>query len=45
MTSPENIAFRSALTVIESVEPGVASAIAAELDSQRRQLKLIASEN
>ncbi|MFL6205924.1 MAG: glycine hydroxymethyltransferase [Acidimicrobiales bacterium] len=45
MTSPEADAFRSALAVIDSVEPRVASAISAELDSQRRQLKLVASEN
>ena len=45
MPSPEADAFRSALAVIDSVEPRVASAISAELDSQRRQLKLIASEN
>jgi len=39
------IAYRSALEVIAASEPDVAEAIAAELASQRRQLKLIASEN
>src|ERR671927_1563427 len=38
-------AYRSALAVIESVEPGVAGAIRAELADQRGSLKLIASEN
>src|SRR6202035_3151370 len=47
MSSPstESTAFRSALDVVRSVEPGVADAIAAELASQRASLKLIASEN
>jgi glycine hydroxymethyltransferase len=47
MSSPstESAAFRSALDVVRSVEPGVADAIAAELASQRSSLKLIASEN
>ena len=45
MTTPEATAFQSALTVIGSAEPRVAAAIAAELDNQRKQLKLIASEN
>ena len=47
MSSPstESDAFRSALDVVRSVEPGVADAIAAELASQRASLKLIASEN
>jgi glycine hydroxymethyltransferase len=47
MQSPnaESVAYRSALEVIRSVEPGVADAIAAELASQRESLKLIASEN
>ena len=47
MSSPstESAAFRSALEVVRSVEPGVADAIAAELASQRASLKLIASEN
>src|SRR3954471_10643490 len=38
-------AYRSALQVIESVEPTVAGAIRAELADQRGSLKLIASEN
>src|ERR1700727_504647 len=47
MSSPstESAAFRSALDVVRSVEPGVADAIAAELASQRASLKRIASEN
>jgi glycine hydroxymethyltransferase len=43
--SPESVAFRAALDVVRAAEPGVADAIAAELASQREQLKLIASEN
>ncbi len=43
--SPEQIAFESAIAVVASVEPRVAQAIRAELHSQRRQLKLVASEN
>jgi glycine hydroxymethyltransferase len=39
------IAYRSALEVISAAEPNVADAIVGELESQRRQLKLIASEN
>ena len=38
-------AYRSALEVISAAEPDVAAAIVGELESQRRQLKLIASEN
>src|SRR3954471_22090601 len=38
-------AYRSALQVIESVEPTVAGAIRSELADQRGSLKLIASEN
>jgi len=38
-------AYRSALEVIEAVEPSVAGAIRAELADQRGSLKLIASEN
>jgi glycine hydroxymethyltransferase len=38
-------AYRSALEVIAAVEPDVAAAIKSELESQRHQLKLIASEN
>src|ERR1700730_1518934 len=41
----ETTAYSAALEVIRAVEPGIAEAIAAELDNQRRQLKLIASEN
>ncbi len=47
-TAPATVAgtaYRSALEVIASSEPDVAAAIAGELASQRRQLKLIASEN
>jgi glycine hydroxymethyltransferase len=43
--SPETAAIRSALSVISSVEPGVAAAITDELAAQRESLKLIASEN
>jgi glycine hydroxymethyltransferase len=39
------VAYRSALEVVAASEPDVAEAIAGELASQRRQLKLIASEN
>jgi glycine hydroxymethyltransferase len=46
MTEPApTVAYRCALEVIASSEPSVADAIRAELQSQRRQLKLIASEN
>src|SRR6476659_416021 len=38
-------AYRSALEVIEAVEPTVAAAIRQELTDQRESLKLIASEN
>ncbi len=38
-------AYRAALDVIAAVEPDVASHIRGELDNQRSQLKLIASEN
>src|SRR5450432_2944662 len=38
-------AYAAALETIAAVEPDVAAAIAGELASQRRQLKLIASEN
>lgn len=44
-STPETTAFRSALSVVEQSEPRIAAAIAAELENQRRQLKLIASEN
>jgi len=43
--SAEQIAFRSVLEVVAAVEPRVAACIEAELASQRRQLKLVASEN
>jgi glycine hydroxymethyltransferase len=46
---PENSratdAYRAALDVVEAVEPTIANAIRGELDNQRTQLKLIASEN
>ena len=38
-------AFTAGLEVISAVEPSIAAAIAGELGNQRRQLKLIASEN
>jgi glycine hydroxymethyltransferase len=38
-------AFSAGLEVIAAVEPDIAAAIAGELANQRRQLKLIASEN
>src|SRR5947209_5988464 len=41
----ETQAFRSALEVVGAAEPAIAAAIAGELGNQRRQLKLIASEN
>jgi glycine hydroxymethyltransferase len=44
-TSPAAAAYSAALDVIAAAEPDVAAAIAGELASQRRQLKLIASEN
>jgi glycine hydroxymethyltransferase len=45
MTASENIAYRAALEVIGASEPDVARLIGEELGAQRRQLKLIASEN
>src|ERR1700677_4017374 len=39
------VAYTAALETIAAVEPDVAAAIVGELASQRRQLKLIASEN
>jgi len=39
------VAYSAALDVIAAAEPDVAAAISGELASQRRQLKLIASEN
>ena len=44
-TTATGVAYRAALEVIAASEPDVANAIAGELASQRRQLKLIASEN
>src|SRR5438309_1497334 len=41
----ESVAFRAGLEVVRAVEPRIAEAITDELDSQRHQLKLIASEN
>ena len=38
-------AYRSALSLIETVEPRIAGAIRSELADQRSSLKLIASEN
>ena len=38
-------AFQAGLEAISAVEPAIAAAIAGELGNQRRQLKLIASEN
>jgi glycine hydroxymethyltransferase len=43
--STASAAYRSALEVIEAVEPTVAGAMRAELADQRASLKLIASEN
>jgi glycine hydroxymethyltransferase len=45
IASATDVAYRSALEVIAASEPDVAEAITGELASQRRQLKLIASEN
>jgi glycine hydroxymethyltransferase len=44
-TDSAAVAYSAALHVIAAAEPDVAAAIAGELASQRRQLKLIASEN
>lgn len=43
--SIESQAFMSGLEVISKVEPNIADYIRGELDNQRNQLKLIASEN
>ena len=43
--SQEGVAYRAALEAVGAVEPRIAEAIADELDNQRHQLKLIASEN
>src|ERR1700747_356953 len=40
-----SVAFRTGLEVVRAVEPRIAEAITDELHNQRRQLKLIASEN
>src|ERR1700736_6344144 len=45
VTSPAASAYAAALKTIATAEPDVADAIAGELASQRRQLKLVASEN
>src|SRR5687768_488121 len=45
MAATASQAYRSALAVIESVEPRIAEATRAELADQRSSLKLIASEN
>src|SRR5438045_9307129 len=46
MAMPQaSVAFRAGLDVVRAVEPRIAEAITDELDSQRHQLKLIASEN
>ncbi len=44
-TAPANEAYRAALEAIAAVEPEVARHIRGELENQRSQLKLIASEN
>jgi glycine hydroxymethyltransferase len=44
-SSAASAAYRSALEVIDSVEPRIAAATRAELADQRGSLKLIASEN
>ena len=43
--SPESKAFKFGLDVINQSEPQIADYIRAELENQRSQLKLIASEN
>ncbi|HEY6317456.1 MAG TPA: glycine hydroxymethyltransferase, partial [Acidimicrobiia bacterium] len=43
--SQEAVSYRAALEVVRAVEPRIAEAITDELDNQRHQLKLIASEN
>src|SRR5437867_11922371 len=46
MAMPQaSVAFGAGLEVVRAVEPRIADAITDELDSQRHQLKLIASEN
>src|SRR3984885_3868232 len=44
-TEAAAVAYSAALNVIAEAEPDVADATAGELASERRQLKLIASEN
>jgi glycine hydroxymethyltransferase len=44
-TSRATDAYRALLDVVGAVEPTIADAIRGELDNQRHQLKLIASEN
>src|SRR5947208_7023166 len=44
-TSQQAAAYKAALEVVRAAEPRIADAIADELDNQRHQLKLIASEN
>ena len=43
--SPESKAFKYGLDVIDNTEPLIADYIRGELENQRTQLKLIASEN
>src|SRR5437867_2769045 len=46
MAMPQaSVAFGAGLEVVRAVEPRIADAITDELDSQRHQLKLVASEN
>ena len=45
VSSEISTGYRAMLDVIGAVEPGIARAIGDELTNQRRQLKLIASEN
>jgi glycine hydroxymethyltransferase len=45
LAATASAAYRSALEVVESVEPRISEAIRAELADQRSSLKLIASEN
>jgi glycine hydroxymethyltransferase len=45
MSQAAATAWQSAIDVVRNTDPEVAQAIVAELGSQRRQLKLIASEN
>ena len=45
VSSEVSTGYRAMLDVIGASEPGIARAIGDELANQRRQLKLIASEN